>query len=347
MTDKINIKHDSIGAIDISITSGNGITSINWSNGGATEDITNLMPGNYSVNVTDNSGCIGMATAEVFPELPVTPEICLVTVDSVTTTNLIVWEKPVTTSISHFNIYREGSQAGLYQFVDSVLYSEESSFNDQIASPMVRSWRYKISTVDNCGNESSLSAYHKTIHATINVGLAGAYNILWDAYEGVTYNQWSCWRYTNAGGFEWLWTNSSNIFSYTDTPPTTAGLDYVVGFSIATCTSTKAQSYNGTRSNRSAGLFDPSGLSIDENTKSDFDVMIFPNPNEGNFSVHITGTATGNFDYQIIDVRGRMILDGTKYQRKFDMNVANLEAGIYYLNIINDGLMKTQKVIIK
>ncbi|MEZ4936137.1 MAG: SprB repeat-containing protein [Crocinitomicaceae bacterium] len=210
------------GAINITITG--TPTSINWSNGATTEDISGLAPGTYTVTVLDAGGCQSIKNVTVNPQLPATPQICVVTVDSITTSNVVVWEKVVTSNISHYNIYREGSQAGQYLKIDSVLYSEDSEFNDLVASPMVRSWRYKISAVDNCGNESAKSAYHKTIHATINLGLGSNINILWDSYEGLSYSSWSCWRYTTTNGFELIWTNSSNVFSYTDTPPSTQGL---------------------------------------------------------------------------------------------------------------------------
>ncbi|MCB0477315.1 MAG: T9SS type A sorting domain-containing protein, partial [Crocinitomicaceae bacterium] len=164
------------------------------------------------------------------------------------------------------------------------------------------------------------------------------------------YSSWSCWRYTTTNGFELIWTNSSNVFSYTDTPPSTQGLDYVIGFPLGTtCSSSllKAQDYNGTRSNRSAGIFDGSGLGLQENEATDFDVVVFPNPSAGNFQVRLTGTANGAFDYQIIDITGKVIQTGSESQRNFDMDLTNLESGIYYLNMINNGVVKTNKLIIQ
>ena len=45
------------GAIDLSINGGSAPYSVTWSNGQITEDIQNLVGGNYSVNVTDANGC--------------------------------------------------------------------------------------------------------------------------------------------------------------------------------------------------------------------------------------------------------------------------------------------------
>lgn len=45
------------GAIDISVSGGTPLYNYVWSNGSVTEDITNLAPGNYTVNISDVSGC--------------------------------------------------------------------------------------------------------------------------------------------------------------------------------------------------------------------------------------------------------------------------------------------------
>ncbi len=45
------------GAVDITISGGEGPYVFAWSNGAATEDVSGLMPGNYTVNITDARGC--------------------------------------------------------------------------------------------------------------------------------------------------------------------------------------------------------------------------------------------------------------------------------------------------
>jgi PKD repeat protein/subtilisin-like proprotein convertase family protein len=51
------------GAIDASFTG--TITNVSWSNGETSEDISGLAPGNYSVSVTDNIGCVSVETFTV------------------------------------------------------------------------------------------------------------------------------------------------------------------------------------------------------------------------------------------------------------------------------------------
>jgi gliding motility-associated-like protein len=48
---------DNTGVIDITTIGGTIPYNFNWSNGNITEDNTNLLAGNYQVNITDNNGC--------------------------------------------------------------------------------------------------------------------------------------------------------------------------------------------------------------------------------------------------------------------------------------------------
>ncbi len=53
------------GSIDLTINSPNPITSINWNTGSVNEDVFGLSAGNYSVTVTDLSGCSSVLTVSI------------------------------------------------------------------------------------------------------------------------------------------------------------------------------------------------------------------------------------------------------------------------------------------
>jgi len=54
---------DAGGSISVDVTGGVGPYSYAWSNGATTEDINNLMPGGYTLTVTDANGCTSTTTA--------------------------------------------------------------------------------------------------------------------------------------------------------------------------------------------------------------------------------------------------------------------------------------------
>jgi hypothetical protein len=124
------------GGIDVNI---NPISSKIWSNSETTEDLTNLTAGFYSIAVEDDSGCVGTYGVNVLNKLLETIEICMVSIDTLTNTNLIIWEKPVTTEIDYFIVYRETSVAGEFLPAYSIDYDEESIFTDPVTYPQLKS----------------------------------------------------------------------------------------------------------------------------------------------------------------------------------------------------------------
>ncbi len=332
------------GSIQLAVISGNPQSYL-WTNGATTQNNSNLAPGTYSVSVTGASGCVTVLGATVGATLPQAAEICLVTVDELTNKNLVVWEKPFTNGIDHFNIYRETSQAGLYQVVGSVDYNDESIFNDPAASPNVRSWRYKITSVNACGMESELSSNHKTIHLVVNHGLGSDMNLFWDKYEGFSYPNFILKRYTNTDGWETIATMPNNLFTYTDQPTSTDGLFYVVTVDApGTCSSTKkAQDFNTTRSNRDNRFATSQPNSLSE--LIDLAVSIYPNP--ANSFLNVENTSNQTIEARVLDQTGRVISILTLVPGQTKIDCGKLVSGMYNLELQSQGAKTLKRFVIE
>lgn len=250
------------GLVNLNVSGGSTPYSFLWSNGETTQNITGLTVGNYEVTISDMSSCNSYAGAVVGNRIIPSDPICLVTVDSILGTNLIVWEKQVNLGIAKYNIYRESSVPGTYQLIGSELFNNESYFVDSIANPAVKAWRYKIAMEDSCGVETELSDHHKTVHLTMNLGVAQDVNLIWDHYEGFAFDKYYINRYTDTQGWELIDSVANNSTSFTDvTPPLANSIYYAIEVKKeGGCISTyKASSHKTSRSNVPNSIVSPSG----------------------------------------------------------------------------------------
>lgn len=78
------------------------------------------------------------------------------------------------------------------------------------------------------------------------------------------------------------------------------------------------------------------------------DLAIYPNPNNGNFTVQFNSSSNNDVKIGVHDVRGRQIFDKT-YQNNGlfnqSLNLDNVQSGIYLVTV-QDGLSKTTKKIV-
>ena len=348
------------GAIDVELTPqiGDTVTSISWSNGAITEDISSIGQGNFVCTATTTNGCSAIRGWNLNGMKPLTQEICIVSVDSVTTTNLVIWEKVQTTGVAYYNIYRESNQIDDYLLIDTVQYTNLSVFNDVVASPNARSWRYKISAVDACGVEGDLSAPHKTLHLnTFDLGATGI-NVTWDQYEGTVFSSYILWRYTNEFGWENIANLPTNSLSYTDDFDILApGLDYMVEIALdIPCTATvwRAQDFDRSRSNKEKGVFNPgegtgefSNNSIFEQNGEDATLKVYPNPFNDIIQLELINLndSQNSVNIQVYNVDGKLMLENTYFEGINSINLATLVKGIYFIKYKIGSETKTIKII--
>ncbi|MFN5460999.1 MAG: T9SS type A sorting domain-containing protein, partial [Bacteroidota bacterium] len=337
------------GSIDLTPSGGVSPYNFQWSNGSTNEDISNLSPGTYSVVVSGGDGCSSADTVVVVNASGNTnPEICIVTVDSFTNTNKVIWEKPGSANgIKEYKIYREGSALNVYNQIKTLPFDSLSEYTDPVANPAVRAWRYKITYKDSCGVETVLSVNHKTIHLAVNVGISNTRNLAWDDYEGFPFLTFNIWRYHASTGWVKLDSLPSNLHSYTDlNPPGGGTLDYAIEVVRPnSCNSTRGI-INTTRSNI-RNIVAPLSTNIDDLSLTS--VKIFPNPAQNTFSIGITSKENSKMNVTLFDVRGRevmltqRVLTSGKNTETF--NISELESGVYFISVqIGEKIFRTKLV---
>jgi photosystem II stability/assembly factor-like uncharacterized protein len=222
-----------------------GLNSIDIQNPIATPTETTT----YIATVITSNGSIATDTVTVFvnPSSYV-PEICIVSVDSNTNYNKIIWEKPVLSTIDSTYIYKETSTSGNYIKIGTLSTNQLSEFIDTLSNALIQSNRYKLSIVDKCSLESAKSAQHKTMHLSINQGIGNTWNLIWEQYEGFTVNTYNIYRGNTTENLNLIASLTAGNTQYTDIDAPVGTIHYKIeAVSGYSCTPTKT--YNSSYSN--------------------------------------------------------------------------------------------------
>jgi subtilisin-like proprotein convertase family protein len=336
------------GSVYITPVSGSSAYSYVWSAGGVSEDMLNQPAGNYSVTVTGANGCSTVLLTNIEGAVLDTPSICIVTVDTITLNNLVVWQKAQGQGISAYNVYKESTTANVYFLAGTVPYDSTSIYHDSLSNPMTRSWRYRITALDSCGNESALSPIHKTIHLTQNIGLSNTINLIWDDYEGFPYGTYYINRFKQNTGWVTIDSIPSNLNSYTDATPPLGNMRYSIEVKHpdgCDADAFKATNYSSSRSNRPSSISvgaDTTGtgtIIIDQGTEGN--IKIYPNPTQGNLVVE----SSDKYTLIIQNVLGTEVKRIQIVKGKNAVDISDQPAGIYLLGILNQPAEQSVRII--
>lgn len=341
------------GGIDVTpmMSTGTSVQSILWSNGQTTEDMVSATPGNYVCTLTTDANCHAVKGWDIPIVSPDVQPICVITVDSATSTNLVVWEKVQPIGIHHYNIYRETSSQGEYILIDTVEATNLSLFNDVVASPIDRSWSYKISAVNGCNVEGPLSPQHRTMHLSAYNAGSSQTAISWNAYEGTAYSSFILSRYTDALGWEVVTSLPTSQTTYTDnTNFATPGLDYMVELDLdQQCTPMiyKAQDFNTTRSNKDKGAFSIGVGTGDSNNGVEElllnQVQVYPNPTTGMLAIE--QSKLSQLTITVTDLTGKKLMTSTQTGLSSNVNISNLETGTYIVELMINNTKRIERIV--
>lgn len=296
----------------------------------------NTETGDYDILFETEQGCDSLVTLHLTVNESENTEFCMVTVNE-KNMNQLVWEKKA--HIAHYNLYREGDVSSQYELIASVPFDEPSTWTDSASNANVRSYRYRISSVDECKVESELSTIHKTMHLTINAGINNSWNLTWTEYEGASYSTYYIYRGSSSGKLEQIATLPSNNVSYTDENVSSDVVYYQVAIVLdEPCNPTKA--YNSIKSNMATN--DVSGINI---YNFEHAITVYPNPTLGRLVVR---NAYGIMDMiQVFDVEGRLLRTQTCAGMETDVNISSLAAGIYIVKAFDRGHIVGIKRVVK
>jgi hypothetical protein len=264
---------------------------------------------------------------------PVTaPYICMVTYDTATSKNIIIWNKPTNVSnLDHYNIYKQTYQSNVYAKIGQVPFSSMSTFIDTSSHPLIHWDRYELSVTDNTNTESALSADHMTIHLDVSSGFTG-FNLTWNSYIGFTFQTYRIHRKHGSG--PWILIDSiaadNYTLLYTDpyfvSGPTYYYIEIVKPYP---CNPTlKDNEYQNVVSN--VTLTAP--LGIGENNETG--ITIYPNP--AHDKLFILNQNVGNVTADIYSTDGRLLGTYILVGLKSEVDVSNLHEGLYFIKMNSD-----------
>lgn len=341
------------GAATISASGGSGTFTYLWAPAGGTAASTNgLVANTYTCTVTDAAnGCIKTQVVTITqPNAPITPAICMVTVDSMGNNNEIYWDKTLYSNVDSFIVYRYDVVSSSYLQIGAVSQNALSMFTDTARNiggpnggdPQYSSYQYKLALRDPCGNMSAKSPYHQSIFIQQT-----AQNFSWNAYtiEGSTsVSGYQFMRNDNGTG---TWNVLVNTSGLATTDPNYAlypnGKWRVQALGL-TCTPTRT-TVNTTRSN-----IKHSSIATGINSQAGLEAtIVYPNPANEYVSLELPGSIQ-KVNITIMNSLGQMVYEQTivssgNSKTIKQINTVNFAKGVYTI-VIESNLEKAFKKLV-
>jgi hypothetical protein len=343
------------GTITTTASGGNLPYTYSWSTSPVqtTANVSGLAPGTYVVTITEGYGCAQISSAVITEPAASVAEICMVTVDSLSQNNIIVWDKTSFTDVDSFTVYREITTNN-YQPIATIAYDSLSQFIDTVRAryfpntgdPNAGTYRYKIAATNTCGNAGPLSPYHNTIYL-LNSSGTFYWTQLYTIEGGA--NPVSSYVLMRDNLSNGTWTT---VASVSGTQQTVADPLYAVYQATATwrvetqwsisCTPTRA--ITTSVSNKFSNL----ATTVNEN-KLENSFNVYPNPSEGIFTVQYSADPKNSIrSFEVYNLIGEKVYESRSGSVQGTvMDLSMQPKGVYYLSVKTAAESFTKKLIIQ
>ena len=306
---------------------------------GTTGILSGIAAGTATVTY-EVAGC--MATTTVVVSGLQVPQICVVTVDSASGKNLVIWNQFIPNHIERFNVYRENSSS-VFVKIDSQASNVFSTYLDTGSHPTIQSYSYQLTAVDSCGSETPLdsSTIHTTVHLSANLGVGGVINLSWNTYIGATVTTQNIMRSVGGAPYVNIASVANTVTSYTDATPPSGTLLYEINSVMASGCSPSARTTSGAYivSSNAARIMTTTGIDMPGSDK----VQIFPNPASDELTIVMDNGAYNAFT--ISNSLGQQMIRQQISSPHTTVGIKSLPAGVYYITLRGDKGTREQKFV--
>lgn len=278
--------------------------------------------------------------------------ICMVTVDTLTGQNMIVWEQTAPRAQA-YKIFKLNDQTSQYDSVAIVSSDSMSVFIDVNSNPAQQSASYKISALDTFSitttihdttifsvcNGGAIMTYdtvyvdeyidwsaqsdeHKTIHLTANIGIAEEVNLIWNAYTGFPYATHAIYLSNNGGAWTLIGNTANSVTSYTDNTHPAGVNRYFVSVTNPNGCNPSERTISSTMSN----LFQHTSLTTGVADFAKTNVAVYPNPASNIITIQSSERLENVSIYNVV---GMLV----QQENTNEFSVQQLAAGVYTFKI--------------
>lgn len=262
-------------------------------------------------------------------------DICMVSVDSVSGKNNVIWNKVQSNLISDYVILKEGNISNVYQEVGTVSSSSVSTFTDINSNPLEKATRYKIAFRDSNGILYGAGSFHQTIHLSISQGVGNTWNLNWSPYLGFPVSSYNIYRGNNSRNMQLIGTVSGNFTSYTDLNALPGFVYYMVEV---------INPNNCNPAGLKSGIYSSSVSNIVTNSilSSKNDLVpaildVYPNPATDRIQIKPALKMEGKIILSVISATGQVVevlsLDADEINNGYVLMLDKLYPGIYNLQV--------------
>jgi hypothetical protein len=333
------------GTLTYSWTPSTALSATNINNPIANPISTNT----YTTLLSDQLGCSKTDQVTVTVGIPYENEqVCLVTVDTSTWKNKVMWEKTDNVGTEYYLIYKE-TGTNSYSQIGNVVATQPGEYVDLFSQPEVHGDKYKITVLDTCGNESDLNNcfYHKTVNLTI-AAFGSTMGLNWDDYVDESGNfvpfRYYIYRGTSPATMALYDSVSGSLNSYNDNNIFTVYY-YMIGVKKSPpCNTAKSETISFSNKKDNSSLIG----AVEFNGSDPKSLNIYPNPISESTSVKFFNPANDVFRMKITDPKGRVIKQSENITgSEIKIEKKDLKSGVYFVEIKGEDRTYRGKVVVE